>query len=164
MPFTYKTRSTQYVDISNATENDRIIVTLSDGRVIALSLASTVNSFGQLEVDRDNTDETVLEELYDHIYAHIRQERYSWYGMIAGLRNKLHNWQIARHLPDRSELIGNAKLEVSVRPESDSFDDSPLEGGRLTIMATLAPHGGSGYTFSQPVESVQFTTNQPRSA
>jgi hypothetical protein len=82
MPFSYATRSRQYVDVTQADPMDRIVVTLDDGRKAVFALSGKTRH-RELTIDRRLTDDGVLEELYQHIHNGLSHNgRFSWDGVF----------------------------------------------------------------------------------
>jgi len=154
MPFSYGTRTRQYIDVSDSDENDRIIVALEDGCVVCLKKGAGRRD---LEVDRDQTHQTILEQQYQHVLKDVsRTDRYSWDGPFGWFHHWW--WLRTRTVPTIKQVREQACLEVSIVADRDAFDDSPRVGERLCIMSTFPGMGGGGFVTSSPISAVQFTT------
>lgn len=152
MPFSYKTRSRQYVDLSDVAPNDRIKVVLQSGCVVVLKKAEKPEGYTPaLEVDRDLTCTLVLDSLYEHIIRHER-EGVCFDGVFGWLEKRRH----IRNIPSTDEIHKTAQLEIWVSAEGDAFDNSPRVGERLSVLATLPGRGGSGWSSSSIISEVEF--------
>ncbi|MDB5184602.1 MAG: hypothetical protein JWN38_410 [Candidatus Saccharibacteria bacterium] len=144
MPFDYAVRTRSYIDLSQATPEDRIKVTLSDQQIITLRMQKeSQQRSGRLVVDLEHTTSSILEALYQSIIANERRHQRGWFG---------------NSVPSLDKVRATARLEVSINASGDAFDDSPRPGERLCIMATLPGRGGSGWHTPQEVAKVEFYT------
>lgn len=151
MAFSYGTRKQHFINVAKADELDRIKVTLDNDAVVTLSLATKPDAYWpELQVERDLTNESVLEELYKH--AARQRNGCSFSGLFGPVRT----WWYRRHGPTLEEARQGATLRLSVREDGDAFDNSPRVGERLKLTALMPHESGSGWGSKQLIKDVEF--------
>jgi|GEM_PF-2402210 len=153
MSFEYAERTRTYVDASRATRMDRISISLEGDETVVLMLNVSGPYGCELFVDRERTDESVIDSLAAHAYERLR-DWYSWDGPL----KYFFAWRHRRTMPSLEEIREQMRLRVSVRSDSDSFDESPRIGERLRIMPTIDKYGGSGWVSTNLITEVTFFT------
>lgn len=147
MPFLYG------IDTTHATENDRVKVTLEDGRVVMLRVLFIDDNecyeedMECLTIDRGLTSRTILDELYESIREY---EQYEAFYNSSWLTRR---WRM-RQIPCLRTIEFNSWFEVSLGR------DMPVVGELLCILATLEDDmdPGNWWHSDTPIRSVEFTT------
>lgn len=134
--YAYATPARQYIDMTEAEETDRVLVTLEDGASITLKPLK----HDQFTIDLDTTDQRVIIELDRQFRAHFAAQ----------------SWPTRRAFRAAQKKGFSPIYEVNVSADSATFDDSPRVGERLCIMVAVSGLGGLGAHLKSPVREVSF--------
>jgi hypothetical protein len=147
MPFSYDQE--QYIDVSDASEQDRVNVVLDDGQIIVFYKdACDTPRPDFLRLDLKRTSPTILDQLYISIQEYERDEirlTSSWL---------TRRWRIKHRLPSLRWIEFNSVLGAWV------WDDEPVIGDHLTIEARVVDDDdpGNWWSSSSPIRSIEFAT------
>lgn len=142
MPFTIGIRTTEYIDLSNATADDSVKVTLADDCHVVLVLDPANRR--HLLIDKRRTHPSVMEELYQNFAERIDGQAYSTKRTFKKLSRNNPHW--------RDQL----EYTVWINSKIDTWDNSPRIGEHLDVMITYPHLGGWGARLNAPIKDVTF--------
>lgn len=147
MSFLIKARAVQYLDISEATLDDRVHVTLENDTVVVLKLHPTHKH--ELVVDKDASDSALVEQL-------AREAAQSSTVLRNALRPDTGEFQVGESAEmSIQEMVSRASLTVLIHPTREALDHSPLAERDLVINRGMGDGNSTGSSVGK-IKQVHF--------